>query len=131
MTEPWCSGISPVQADRIKRAVESTCELCREYMPTTHLMLHGFPPKGGARLPGPKEREQHILVVCEHCHNLIHAEPVPEKKLRALIARRPFGIRHEILLALGYIPKPVIPPDNQDFARVYDDTIKDFSGHYR
>ncbi|OPY38278.1 MAG: hypothetical protein A4E35_00701 [Methanoregula sp. PtaU1.Bin051] len=81
--------------------------------------------------PPPKERERNILIVCEPCHRLIHAEPVPVRKLRARIASRPFGIRREILSALGYVPKSITPPDDQDFARVYDDTLKDFSGHYR
>ncbi len=131
MPEPWCAGISPDQESRIKRAVESTCELCREYTPLSLLQLHGVPSKGKHTSPTPKEREQHILVVCEPCHRLIHAEPVPVKKLRARIASRPFGTRREILYALGYLPKSVTPPEDQDLARVYDDTLKDIAGHYR
>lgn len=131
MPEPYCEGLSPEQECRIKRAVESTCELCREYTPLSFLVLHGLRKKRGSLDPVPKERERNILVVCEHCHRLIHAEPVPVKKLRARIARRPFAVRKEILLALGYVPKPVTPPDDQDFARVYDETIHYAAGHYR
>lgn len=131
MPEPWCGGIVPEQEERIKRAVESTCELCREYIPRSHLGLHGIRPVKKRMDRDPKARERNILVVCEPCHQLIHAEPVPEKKLRACIASRTFSTRREILAALGYIAKRVVPPDDQDFARVYDDTLKDFSGHYR
>lgn len=131
MTEPWCRGISPVQEDRIKRAVEGTCELCREYTPCALLGLHGLAVPAGTRNPAPKECERHIVIVCESCHRLIHAEPVPVQKLLALIERRPFEIRRGILRALGYVPQPVTPPDDQDYARVYDETLKNPSGHSR
>ncbi len=131
MAEPWCDGISPGQEDRIKRAVESTCELCREYLPGHLLTLHGLLPGPQEADPNPKEREQNILVVCEPCHRLIHEETVPVQKLRALLKRRTFTVRREILAALGYVPKSIIPPEGQDFAQIYDDTIRDFSGHYR
>jgi len=131
MNEPWCAGLSTHQEGLIKRAVESTCELCREYTPLSLLQLHSLPPKRKHSDPTPKERERHILVVCEPCHRLIHAEPVGVKKLRARIASRTFNTRREILYALGFIPKSIIPPEDQDFARVYDETLKDISGHYR
>lgn len=113
LPEPWCAGIGPEQEERIKKAVEGTCELCREYTPLSLLFLHGFPIHGRRRrIDDVKERERHILVVCEPCHKLIHAEPVPDRKLHALIAKRPYGVRREILSALGYIPKPFIPPED-------------------
>jgi hypothetical protein len=129
--DPWCDGILPDQEARIKRAVENTCELCHEYIPSPLLQLHGLHKPKKEHPPTPKEREKNILVVCEPCHALIHAEPVPEKKIRARIAARPFIVRKEILQALGYSGKPIIPPDDQDYARVYDDTINEFAGHYR
>ena len=112
LPEPWCAGIVPEQEERIKKAVESTCELCHEYTPLSLLCLHGFPVHGRKRINDIKERERHILVVCGPCHQLIHAEPVPARKLIARIAKRPFGVKREILSALGYIPKPVIPPED-------------------
>ncbi len=131
MPEPWCRGITPGQEERIKRAVESTCELCREYTPMSLLGIHGIPPGKRNVAGNPKELERNIIVVCKPCHILIHTEPVPVKKIRARISSRPFGVRREILLALGYVPKSVTPPDDQDFSQVYSDTLKDFSGHYR
>ena len=131
MPEPWCRGILPVQEDRIKRAVESTCELCREYTPVSLLEIHGIPPEKKRSFLHPKEREHNIVVVCGTCHSLIHREPVPVHKLRSRIGSRSFAVRKAILSALGYVPKPVTPPEDQDFAQVYDDTLKDFSGHYR
>ena len=131
MPEPWCRKISPEQENRLKRAVESTCELCKEYTPVSLLEIHGIPPEKKRAFLTPKECERNILVVCGPCHMLIHQEPVPVHKLRSRIAARPFSVRREILSALGYVPKPVRPPEDQDFAQVYEDTLKDFSGHYR
>jgi len=85
-------------------------------MPRPALVIHGISPGPEQSDPHPKEREQNILVVCEPCHRLIHEEPVPVKKLRALVARRPFTVRREILKALGYTPKSIIPPDDPEYA---------------
>jgi hypothetical protein len=131
MPEPWCSGISPGQEERIRGAVECTCELCREYLPGSALTLHGILPGPEKPEPNPKEREQNILVVCHPCHRHIHELPVTKEKLRALIGRRPFATRKDILHALGYVPGPVSPPDDQDLAKVYDDSIKSSSGYHR
>jgi hypothetical protein len=132
VTEPWCKGISPQEEEKIKRALESTCELCRDYIPISLLELHGFPEKEKKNNPHPKEREQHILVVCSPCHNLIHEIPVPVEKLRALISRRGFEVRREILQALGYVPRPYSPPDDPDLAIAYEDVVRSSStGYYR
>lgn len=130
MAEPRYGGLSPDQEDRIKRAVESTCELCREYMPLSLLMLHELPSRISDRNPC-KEREKNLLVVCGACNRLIREQPVPATKLRARIATRPFGVRREILLALGYVSKAITPPEDPDYPRIYDDTLKEFAGHYR
>jgi hypothetical protein len=130
MTESWCRGISPGQELQVKRAVESTCELCREYIPLSLLELHGFPPIRRKKNPSQKEREQHILVVCCNCHRHIHDLPVPEERLRALIGRRPFAQRREILQALGYVPKQYVPPENIDLSKVYDETVRNTSSRY-
>jgi hypothetical protein len=127
MTEPWCKGISPQKEKKIKRALESTCELCREYTPLSLLELHGILPEPKVKNPHPKEREQNILVVCLPCHHLIHEEPVPVNKLKALITRRLFTVRQEILRALGYVPKPYSAPDDVDFSRLIDDNLRSSS----
>ncbi|WAC05829.1 MAG: hypothetical protein OS112_04165 [Methanoregula sp.] len=132
MTEPWCKGISPRNEEKIKRALESTCELCRDYIPLSLLELHGFPSKMKGNDPPPKERERHILVVCSPCHLLIHEIPVPVEKLRALISRRPFSVRKEILRALGYIPGPYFPPEDPDIPQSFEDGLNSSSaGYYR
>jgi hypothetical protein len=132
MQEPWCSDISAGQERQIKRAVESTCELCREYIPLSLLELHGFQSGHKTKNMQPKEQERHILVVCSLCHQLIHEEPVPAEKLRVLINRRPFAVRKEILRALGYIPKPYSPPSDPDIPGIYDETVRNTSaGYYR
>jgi hypothetical protein len=123
-------GLTPEQEDRIKRAVESTCELCREYLPFSHLLPHVLRSRHREKNTC-KEREKNLIVVCDACERLITGQPVPEEKLRARIAARPFSVRREILLALGYVPKPISPPEDPDLARVYDDTLKEFAGHYR
>ncbi|MCX6687037.1 MAG: hypothetical protein NT112_01425 [Methanoregula sp.] len=130
MTEPWCRGISPLKVQQIKIAVEDTCELCREYTPVPLLELHGIPPGPKPEKPQPKERERNILVVCRPCHRHIHELPVPEKKLRALINKRPFVVRKEILCALGYVPKHYSPPDDVDIARVFEETTRSASSDF-
>jgi len=130
MTEPWCRGISPEQELQVKRAVESTCELCREYIPLSLLELHGFPPTRRKKNPSQKEREQHILVVCCTCHRHIHELPVLEERLQTLIGRRPFAQRKEILQALGYVPKHYVPPENIDLSKVFDETVRNTSSRY-
>jgi hypothetical protein len=130
MTEPWCRGISSLKLLQIKIAAEGTCELCREYIPVPLLELHGIPPGPEAKKPQPKERERNILVVCSPCHRHIHDLPVPKKKLRALIGKRPFGVRKEILCALGYVPKHYSPPDDIDIARVFEETTRNTSSRW-
>jgi len=130
MTEPWCRGIPPLKVQQIKIAVEDTCELCREYTPVPLLELHGIPPGPEPKKPQPKERERNILVVCRPCHRHIHELPVPEKKLRALINKRPFVVRKEILCALGYVPKHYSPPDDVDIARVFEETTRSASSDF-
>jgi hypothetical protein len=130
MTEPWCRGISPRKVQQIKIAVEDTCELCREYTPVPSLELHGIPSGQEPKKPQPKERERNILVVCSPCHRHIHELPVPEKKLRGLIEKRPFWVRKEILCALGYVPKHYSPPDDVDIARVFEETTRSASSDF-
>lgn len=130
MPELWCSSITQKQARQIKIAVESTCELCREYTPLTLLELHGIPVNPLPKKPGPKGRERHILVVCSSCHRHIHELPVPEEKLLALIEKRPFVIRREFLQALGYVPKHYSPPEDIDIPRVFDETVRNLSTRF-
>jgi hypothetical protein len=132
MTEEWCKGISRLKARQVKIAVEGTCELCREYIPIPMLELHGIPSRTEPPRPRSKECERNILVVCPTCHRHIHELPVPEEKLRALIGRRPFAQRREILRALGYKPKKYSPPEDIDIARVFEETTRSPSaGNFR
>jgi hypothetical protein len=130
MPEPWCSSITQKQVRQIKLAVESTCELCREYTPPTLLELHGIPADSHLKKGGPKDRERNILVVCSTCHRHIHTLPVPEEKLLALIEKRPFAIRREFLRALGYVQKHISPPEDIDIPRVFDETVRDLSARF-
>ena len=132
VTEIWCKGISRQKERQIKIAVEGTCELCREYTPLPLLELHGIACRTEPGKPGPKEREKNILVVCATCHRHIHELPVPEERLRALIDRRPFALRREILQALGYKPKKYSPPEGTDIGRVFEETTRGlFAGNFR
>jgi hypothetical protein len=119
-----CGGFSPIQAKKIKLAVESSCEMCREYVPLSLLEIHRIgssSPGKAAQGRGPEER---VLVVCPLCHQHIHCLPVPVRRLRALARKRPFHMRRDIRLALGYVPKPYTPPDDQDLAKIYDEALK-------
>lgn len=130
MPEPWCSSITQKKARQIKLAVESTCELCREYTPLSLLELHGTPVDHRPKKPGPKGCERHTLVVCSACHRHIHELPVPEEKILALIEKRPFVIRTEFLRALGHVPKHYSPPEDIDIPRVFDETVRNLSTRF-
>lgn len=128
--EPWCRGITALKAKEIKCAVEATCELCHEYTSLPMLELHGIPAVPQPKKPRPKECERNILVVCPACHQHIHNLPVPEKKLRVLIERRPFPVRKEIRRILGHVPKPYSPPSDADISGVFDETFRGTSGGF-
>jgi len=119
MPEADCKGINPVQAQKIKIAAESTCELCREYHPVSLLEIHMISRRIYREMV--RDPSARILVVCEPCHRHIHKLPVLVKKQRAIVKDRPFHMRQDMRRVLGYKPKPYLPPDTIDLAQIYED----------
>jgi hypothetical protein len=118
MPDPECPRLSPEQERAVKRAVESTCELCNGYCAPGLLDIH--------RISHRKYREMirdpstRILVVCLACHARVHRLRVRVKDQRAVVACRPFTVRQDLRRALGYrsrpynVPEPAAPEDIGD-----------------
>ncbi|MGD1003804.1 MAG: hypothetical protein ABR887_00075 [Methanoregulaceae archaeon] len=112
--------INPEQQEQMKRAVESTCELCFEYQSISLLEFH-FLTTLRQNVPlSPKLIERNCIIVCQSCHRHIHELPVPEVRLKNIILKRSFTTRKEILKALGYKPKPYSPPDDIDPSQIFE-----------
>jgi hypothetical protein len=121
MFEQEYGHLSPVQEKRIKNALESTCELCREYYPLSLLEIHAVTGSRSREKRAEKNPEKRMLVVCPLCHRHIHILPVPVSRQKALIEKRQFTVRKEIRRILGYVPKPYTPPDDADLAKIYEE----------
>ena len=73
-------SITPIQEEKLKIAVENTCELCHDYYPSLFLEIHrisGHPTKEMKYDPSTR-----ILMVCKTCHAHIHQLPVSIQKQR-------------------------------------------------
>jgi hypothetical protein len=130
MRETDCRGISSVQEERLKIAVEQTCELCHDYHPLSCLEIHHI----SRRILKEMVRDQsaRILIVFPACHNPIHRLLVPVGKQRALVKARSFFIRRDLRRILGYVPKPYQAPDDINLALIYEEYIGRYSwGSYR
>ena len=108
MRVPECPGLTRVQERKIKIAVEGTCELCSGYFALPLLEIHRISRRLYREMV--RDPSARILVVCDLCHRHIHRLPVRVKDQRAMVSRRPYFVRQEIRKALGYTPKPYIPP---------------------
>jgi hypothetical protein len=123
-------GITRVQEEKLKIAVENTCELCHEYYPSLFLEIHlisRHPTKEMKHDPSTR-----ILLVCQSCHVHIHQLPVTIAKQRALVKHRSFYIRRDIRRILGYVPKPYRAPDDINLYVIYEEYFDRGSrGSYR
>jgi hypothetical protein len=124
MPPPEYPDLSPVQERKLKLAVEGNCELCSEYFALSFLEVHRISRRQYREMV--RDPSTRVLVVCRLCHDHIHRLPVPVKQQRAIVSRRSFFIRRDIRKALGYQPKPYTPPDNPDFAQMYEDWFYHF-----
>ena len=119
-----CPGLTPFQKRNVKRAVEGTCELCREYFALPLLFVH----RVSRRLYREMVRDPsaRILMVCGPCHEHIHRLPVRVRDQRAIVARRPYGVRQDLRRAVGYIPKPCSPPKTPPASEMYEEYFYHF-----
>ncbi|MFZ1127601.1 hypothetical protein [Methanoregula sp.] len=113
-----CPGLTRVQERKIKIAVEGTCELCSGYFALPLLEIHRISRRLYREMV--RDPSARILVVCDLCHRHIHRLPVRVKDQRAMVSRRPYFVRQEIRKALGYTPKPYIPPRDAALSEMYE-----------
>lgn len=119
MPETDSMKITPAQEQKLRIAVEYTCELCQEYHPARCLEIHQISRylyKEMKRDPSAR-----ILVVCQFCHDHIHNLPVPTGKQRALVKKRSFFIRRDMRRILGYRPRPYQAPDDINIPLMYEE----------
>ncbi len=114
-------GLSEIRRKKLKLAVESTCELCREYRPLSLLEIHVIGRGTGHSRSMHTGKDRTFLVVCNTCHSHIHTLPVPVRKLRALVRKRQYHVKRAIRRILGLSLKRYHPPDSQDLARLYEE----------
>lgn len=119
MRETDCRKLSFRQDEKLKIAVEQTCELCRDYHPSALLEIHLISRRLYKEMI--RDPSARILVVCQSCHNHIHRLPVPVGKQRAIVKERSFFIRRDLRRILGYTPKPYKAPDDINIALIYDE----------
>ena len=130
MRESDCRGMSPVKEEKLKIAVEQTCELCHDYHPLSSLEIHLISRRLSKEMA--RDPSARILVVCPSCHKHIHRCPVPVGKQRAIVKARLFFIRRDLRRILGYVPKPYQAPDDINIALIYDEYMGRYSwGSYR
>jgi hypothetical protein len=130
MPECTCMSITPIQEEKLKIAVENTCELCHDYFPSLFLEIHSI----SRYLTKEMKHDQstRILIVCLMCHAHIHQLPVSIGKQRALVKHRSFYIRRDIRRILGYVPKPYRAPDDINLYVVYEEYFgRGSPGSYR
>jgi len=130
MPETCCIGINSVQEQKLKIAVENTCELCHEYYPSLFLEIHiisRHPTKEMKHDPSIR-----VLIVCQSCHSHVHRLPVSIGKQRALVKNRSFYIRRDMRRILGYVPKPYRAPDDINLYVIYEEYFgRGSPGSYR
>jgi len=123
-------SINLVEEEKLKTAVENTCELCHEYYPSLFLEIHlisRHPSKEMKHDPSTR-----ILIVCQPCHAHIHQLPVSIGKQRGLVKHRSFYVRRDIRRILGYVPKPYFAPDDINLYVVYEEYFgRGSPGFYR
>jgi len=130
MPETDSMKITPAQEQKLKIAVEYTCELCHEYFSPEFLEVHRI----SRRLYKEMSRDQstRVLIVCQSCHTHIHTLPLPVGKQREIVKRRSFFIRSDMRRFLGYIPKPYRAPDDINLYVIYEEYMgRGSPGSYR
>ena len=130
MLECTSMSITSVQEEKLKIAVENTCELCHDYYPSAFLEIHvisRYTTKAMKHDPSTR-----ILIVCQSCHAHIHRLPVSIGKQRALVKNRSFYIRRDVRRILGYVPKPYHAPNDINLYVIYEEYFDRGSpGSYR
>jgi hypothetical protein len=117
-----CRWITPEQEQKLRIAVEYTCELCHEYRPASFLEIHCISRRLYKEMK--QDPSARFLIVCPICHNHIHSLPVPIRKQRALVKGRSFFIRRDLRGIVGYRPKPYEAPEDIDLYVIYEEYFR-------
>ncbi len=130
MQETCSSMIHPKQEEKLKIAVENTCELCREYHPSAFLEIHLISRRCYKEMK--RDPSTRILIVCHPCHIHIHRLPLPVGRQRMIVRGRSFFIRRDLRRILGYRPKPYQAPDDINLYVIYEEYMgRSSPGSYR
>ena len=130
MQETCSSIINPRQEEKVKIAVENTCELCHEYHPSSVLEIHLISRRCYKEMR--RDPSTRILIVCPPCHIHIHHLPLPVGRQRTIVQGRSFFIRRDLRQVLGYIPKPYQAPDDINLYVIYEEYMgRSSPGSYR
>ena len=130
MPETDCGWITPEQEQKLRIAVEFTCELCHEYYPASYLEIHRISRHLYKEMK--RDPSTRILMVCPFCHDHIHRLPLPARKQRALVKERSFFTRRDMRRIMGYQPAPYRAPDDINLYVIYEEYFgRCPSGSYR
>ncbi len=119
MQETSTLGLTPLQEDGLKTALENTCELCHGYFPSSSLELHRISRRNYREMN--RDASTRFLVVCTDCHAHIHALPVPVARQRKIVRNRSFFSQRDLRKILGYVPKRYEPPQSVDPSQAYEE----------
>jgi hypothetical protein len=108
-------GINGVKRKQVALALEFTCELCREYRSLAFLELHAVEWRYGTA----HDPQRGLLLVCNLCHCHIHELPVSLERQHRRIWKRSPLVRQELRRILGHSPRKYSPPDDFDYAALY------------
>ena len=119
MQETCSFLINPLQEEKLKIAVENTCELCHEYHPSSSLEVHLISRRCYKEMK--RDPSTRILIVCHPCHIHIHELPLPVGRQRIIVKGRSFFIRRDLRQVLGCKPKPYQAPDDINLYVIYEE----------
>jgi hypothetical protein len=130
MPESGCRWITDEQEQKLRIAVEHTCELCHEYYPASHLEIHSISRHQYKEMK--RDPSARILVLCPFCHDHIHRLPLLVRNQRELVRMRSFFVRRDMRRILGYRPAPYLAPDDIDLSAIYEEYFRQCPpGSYR
>jgi hypothetical protein len=102
---------NPIRGNRIKRAVDSRCELCGSEEALDNLVVHTIVGEEVREAQPPASMEPFLLVLCFRCHDSMHTFDAPRGEQEKLAQQRPEPLRREICRILSYVPRRYTPPD--------------------
>jgi len=105
----------------VKKLLEGRCEWCDEKFAAPRLELHRILPEPGQRTPESPDPQKRFLLLCRQCHRDVHQIPLPRHLQKDLVRNRPPEIKKALRIVFDYTPKPYEPPDNADFAEIYEE----------